>query len=263
MLFGHDFASPNHPQFPNKEAFADAKAMVIMMTYVMSDLHGQYQKYLRMLEKIGFSDSDDLYVLGDVVDRGPQSVELLRDMSMRTNVFPIIGNHDMTAALLLKKLCVEITEGNYATQITPELMKILAMWQMDGGQATLDGFRRLAADEREVLIAYLEEFSPYEMLEAAGRRFVLVHGGIPYDKRRLPLDEQSVHELVTERPDYAKRYYDHVYLVTGHTPTVNIGEAYRGRIYRANGHIAIDCGAGYDLPLGCIRLEDFAEFYVD
>ena len=40
------------------------------MTYVMSDLHGHYQKYLQMLDMIHFSDNDDLYMLGDVVDRG-------------------------------------------------------------------------------------------------------------------------------------------------------------------------------------------------
>ena len=47
------------------------------MTYVMSDLHGQYEKYRKLLDKIAFSDGDELYILGDVVDRGPQSAELL------------------------------------------------------------------------------------------------------------------------------------------------------------------------------------------
>lgn len=233
------------------------------MTYVMSDLHGQYNKYLQMLDLIHFSDDDDLYILGDTVDRGPQSVELLRDMSVRMNVFPILGNHDMTASLILKKLCVEITEENCDSQLNPEIMKILAMWLMDGGQATLDGFKRLSADEREALIEYLDEFTPYETACAGGNKFILVHGGIPYEKRSLPLAQQSVNELVTERPDYSKRYFSNAYLVTGHTPTINIGEEYSGRIYKANGHIAIDCGAGYDMPLGCIRLDDFKEFYVD
>ena len=233
------------------------------MTYVMSDLHGQYEKYLQMLDMIHFSDNDDLYILGDVVDRGPQSAELLQDMSMRMNVFPILGNHDMTAVILLRKLCTEITEDNYASQITPDIMEILAMWQMDGGQATLEGFKKLPADDRDVLLDYMDEFAPYETIEVAGNRFILVHGGIPYDKRNLPLSKQSVHELVIERPNYTKRYYNDVYLVTGHTPTINIGEEYRGRIYCANGHIALDCGAGYDISLGCIRLDDFKEFYVD
>jgi len=233
------------------------------MTYVMSDLHGQFEKYKAMLEKIGFTDDDDLYVLGDAVDRGPQPVELLTDMSMRPNVFPILGNHDMTAALLLGKLCAEITEDNYATQLNAELLKILAMWQADGGQTTLDGFKKLSPDDREALLDYLGDFAPYEVVRMDDRKFLLVHGGIPYGKRSIPLKEQSVHELVTERPDYGKRYFKSTVLVTGHTPTNLIEGAEGGRIFRQNGHIAIDCGAGFGGPLGCIRLEDMKEFYVD
>ena len=233
------------------------------MIYVMSDLHGQYSKFRRMLEKISFSDRDELYVLGDVVDRGPESAELLMDMSMRANVFPLLGNHDMTAAILLKKLCVEITEENHDTHLPAELLKIIAMWQSDGGQATLDSFRKLPPDDREFLVSYLEEFTPYELLEVEGRKFLLVHGGIPYDKRTLPLDKHPVSALVTERPDYSKQYYPNIYLVTGHTPTIHLGEKYAGRIYRANDHIAIDCGAGFGMPLGCLCLNDFREFYVE
>ena len=40
------------------------------MIYVMSDLHGCFDKYLLMLEKIKLSEKDTLYILGDVVDRG-------------------------------------------------------------------------------------------------------------------------------------------------------------------------------------------------
>ena len=41
------------------------------MVYLMSDLHGRYDKYLQMLEKISFSDEDELFLLGDLCDRGP------------------------------------------------------------------------------------------------------------------------------------------------------------------------------------------------
>ena len=40
------------------------------MIYAMSDLHGCYNLYVKMLEKINFSDEDTLYLLGDYVDRG-------------------------------------------------------------------------------------------------------------------------------------------------------------------------------------------------
>ena len=67
------------------------------MTYLMSDIHGNYDKYMKMLDLIRFTDRDELYVLGDVVDRGAESMKILRDMSLRINVFPILGNHDWTA----------------------------------------------------------------------------------------------------------------------------------------------------------------------
>ncbi len=233
------------------------------MTYVMSDLHGQYEKYRKMLEKIAFSDEDELYILGDVVDRGSQSAELLLDMSMRPNVYPILGNHDMTASVVLKKFCSLIDDDLCADMEQDSFIKLMAAWQLDGGNSTLDSFRKLPPEEREALLDYLEEFVPYECIEVNGHKFLLVHGGIPFGKRHIPMEKQEVGKLIFERPMYDLRYYEDITLVTGHTPTVTIDPAYRGRIYHKNGHLAVDCGAGFGLPLGCVRLEDFAEFYVE
>ena len=60
---------------------------------------------------------------------------------------------------------------------------------------------------------------------------------------------------------YAKTDYDRVYdparyLLTGHIPTFTIDPACDGKIYRKNGHIAIDCGVCHGKALGCIRLDD-------
>ena len=49
------------------------------MIYAMSDLHGCYDKYTKMLEKINFSDNDTLYILGDIVDRGPDGIKIWQD----------------------------------------------------------------------------------------------------------------------------------------------------------------------------------------
>ena len=233
------------------------------MTYIMSDLHGHYAKYLAMLDKIAFSDDDDLYILGDVVDRGPQSAELLLDMSMRPNVYPILGNHDRMAAVVLRKFCSPIEEETCADLETDSVIKLMAAWQLDGGNATLDSFKKRTPDEREALLDYLDEFLPYEYMEGNGHKFLLVHGGIPFGKRHLPMEQQDISDLLFERPDYNLRYYGNITLVTGHTPTVTIDPSYRGKIYHNNGHLAVDCGAGFGLPLGCVRLEDFKEFYVN
>ncbi len=233
------------------------------MVYVMSDIHGQYEKYCKMLEKINFSDEDELYVLGDVVDRGQDPIPLLRDMSMRFNVFPLLGNHDYMAAYILSKLNVEITEENYQTHLNSADIELLSAWLVDGGESTLAQYTALPSNERIYLLEYLAEFSPYEELTVGGKRFVLVHGGLSPFAEEKPLAAYDVFSLLVERPDYTKRYFSYKFLVTGHTPTCVIGEEYSGKIYQKNGHIAIDCGAGWGMPLGCIRLDDFCEFYVE
>ncbi len=42
-----------------------------MATYVISDIHGQYKMFLDLLDKIKLKDTDTLYILGDILDRGP------------------------------------------------------------------------------------------------------------------------------------------------------------------------------------------------
>ena len=53
-----------------------------MSTYVISDIHGNYEKYKRLLEMIDFKDQDTLYVLGDVIDRGPEGIKVLKDFDL-------------------------------------------------------------------------------------------------------------------------------------------------------------------------------------
>ena len=71
------------------------------MKYVIADVHGDYEKYTKMLELIQFSEEDELYVLGDVLDRGENGLKILQDMMLRPNVIPILGNHEYMASVAL------------------------------------------------------------------------------------------------------------------------------------------------------------------
>ncbi len=68
-----------------------------MSTYVMSDLHGNYNAYIKMLEIIDFKNSDMLYILGDILDRGPNPIKIIIDLMKRPNVEVIAGNHCVMA----------------------------------------------------------------------------------------------------------------------------------------------------------------------
>ena len=48
-----------------------------MATYVMGDVHGEYDKFMSLLEQIGLREEDTLYLMGDVLDRGPHPIKLL------------------------------------------------------------------------------------------------------------------------------------------------------------------------------------------
>lgn len=244
------------------------------MIYAIADIHGQYDKYLSMLTKINFCDDDILFVLGDVIDRGPHGMKILQDMMMRTNVYPILGNHEYMALTAIPWLMQEITDAT-VENIDPEMMQGLIEWMNVGGTASITEFRNLSREEQESILDYLSEFVLYEMIEAGGKEFVLVHAGLcNFDKRRT-LDDYDLSEVLFHKPDYDVRYFEDKYLVMGHTPTriayaaeqgVLLEELtnseYRDVIFKKNNHIAIDCGSSFGGKLGCICLDTLEEYYV-
>ena len=232
------------------------------MNYAMADLHGCYDKYLQMIDKIQLKNDDVLYILGDVIDRGDEGINILLDMMKRSNIIPILGNHEYMAYNIFKKFNVEITAENYNKHLDNEDMKMFETWMFNGGVTTLQAFSALDKEERRRIIDYLEEFNLYEEIEISGNRFLLVHGGIANFDINKPLCMYTLHDFIWGRCDYSKKYYPDKYLITGHTPTYNIDKEYKGRIYKNNNHIAIDCGAVFGERLGCICLDTMEEFYI-
>jgi len=235
-----------------------------MSTYVMSDLHGHYDAYVKMLEEIGFSDADVLYILGDIIDRGPHPVKILLDLMKRTNVRILAGNHCHMALECLPFLMQEITEESIA-KMKPDILLGLMDWNRNGAKATVDELRLYDKEIQKEIVEFISDFEMYAELSLGGKEFVLVHAGLGNFSPDRPLWDYELEELVWVRPDYGKAYYDDIYVVSGHTPTQFIDSNPRpGYIYQANHHIAIDCGC--NVPggrLGCLRLDDMKEFYVE
>lgn len=65
-----------------------------MAHYLMSDIHGEADRFHAMLKKIGFSKEDILIILGDVIDRGPDGIDLLLEIMDMPNVIMLLGNHE-------------------------------------------------------------------------------------------------------------------------------------------------------------------------
>ena len=68
--------------------------------------------------------------------------------------------------------------------------------------------------------------------------------------------------MIFKRCNYDRQYFDDKYVITGHTPTVMIDPAHRGKIYEKNNHIAIDCGCVFGFALGVYCLDTQEKYYI-
>lgn len=223
------------------------------MTYVMSDIHGNYQKFLAMLDLIGLREEDTLYIVGDLLDFGDESMELISDLSLRLNVYCIAGEHDYLAARMLAGFDKMLKSG---AAPDPEYIAEMTAWVKDGGQTTLEAFRALDGEEREGVLEYLEEMTLYEDLLVKGKRYVLTHAGIADYDVDAELDEYLPEDFFSEPLDASYALIDGATVVVGHVPTRS------GKIERGEGSIFLDCGACEGGKLGCLCLDTGKEYYV-
>ena len=234
------------------------------MTYVISDIHGEYDRFLEILRLIDLKEEDTLYVLGDVLDRGPHPIKTLLKLMEMPNVICIVGNHELMALDGFRFLDKPITEEN-VDAIDAEAIGNLTDWQRNGNASTLKEYRALSPEMRQEVVAFIMDFSMYEELTVAGQKYLLVHAGLGGYAPEKKIEEYSLKNLVWDRADYETKYFDDTIVITGHTPTQYIaGNPNPGRIYRHNNHIAIDCGCS--MPGGCLAaicLETGEEFYTD
>ena len=64
------------------------------MRYIISDIHGEYSLFIELMQKIGFSENDEFYICGDIIEKGDDSIKLLKLISEMPNVHAIRGNHE-------------------------------------------------------------------------------------------------------------------------------------------------------------------------
>lgn len=236
--------------------------MVSIATYVIADIHGEYDMFLELLDKIKLKETDTLYVLGDVLDRGPFPVTTLRKLMEMPNAICIVGNHELMALECLEFLRKEITNMSIE-ELDEKMLGNLVTWQYNGGKTTIEEFRGLDKNMQQAVMDYIRESLIYAELTVGENDYLLVHAGLGNFAPEKDMADYSLYDLVWKRADYEEKYFEDVYVVTGHTPTQEIaGNPKPGFIYRANHHIAIDCGACFPGGrLAAICLDTGEEFY--
>ena len=230
------------------------------MTYVISDLHGYPIEKLKMLlEKAEFGEDDFLYILGDVVDRnGDGGVGILLWLLEQVNVQLILGNHE---AMLLSCDFVfdEVTEDSLAA-MNSEKIELLNNYMLNGGDVTLKALRTIPREKQHDILDYLRDCPLYEAVTAGGKDYILVHSGLDEFSKNKKLSDYTAEELLWAWPELTDEYYDDIHTVFGHTPTMNYGEEYNGKIIKTRTWTDIDCGVSNGNEPVLLRLDDYAEF---
>lgn len=216
-------------------------------TYVISDIHGQYDAFIKMMELIDFTDNDELYIVGDIIDRGDGGLDLIKWISHHDNVLPMLGNHE----LLFVDNYIHDTESFYNT--------------LDQAREKYD------KEALEAIVSWMADMPECKLIKINGKNFYLCH--------TQAVNPDYFKEELTDRmfPDYEryKKYYNtkvmDIISIYGHIPTMQMRAWYEqgksNKIWKnCDGSIIdIDCGAGYPDKggcLGCLRLNDMEEFYV-
>ena len=219
-----------------------------MSTYVLSDLHGQYDKFMDMLKLTKFNDNDKMYILGDIFDRGPDPLKILDYIICKKNIDFIPGNHEY--------MFLEFYNTYDAR-----------LWSYNGGKTTMTQLMKRGEDYLKALYDYLTKLPLVKVHD----KFILTHAGLylPKNQNQYTLQEilnlQNAEFNLWSRSNINnERQYKDYTVICGHTPTLYVDpDQDQMSIVRRKGTIYIDCGATFsDGRLACLRLEDNKEFYI-
>ncbi len=209
--------------------------------YIIGDIHGHLLKLKKIITYINndIKPEDSIIFLGDYIDRGPSSFEVIEFLIELTNRFKVIfltGNHE---DMFIRFVNIGDNYSNYFS---------------NGGGYTIKSYE---ANMHDFIIPENHKmFYNNLKLYFEGDDFIAVHAGLNPGVKQL--NEQKRSDLIWIRENF---YRSHVKwektVIFGHTPTTYLNNSDAVYIDEKRNIIGIDTNAmssGY--PLSCIRWPD-------
>ncbi len=220
---------------------------------MISDIHGHLDPFMRLLKEVNYSPNhDQLILIGDYVDRGPKSkqvIEFVREL-VNEGAVALRGNHD-----------------DWFFQFITDPLEVSKNFYIHGGIETIESyvgdlrhsdFNRLETEEWAEYIRsnhaedveFLKNLNYYYEHDD----FICVHAGI--DPNHENWKDTSTRDFLWIRDEFIKatNLPTEKTIIFGHTPTVNIQKS--PDIYFAANKIGIDGGYTFGYQMNCLIYEN-------
>lgn len=260
----------------------------------MSDIHGCYNELLLMLDKIGLSDTDQLIMAGDYIDRGKNSYEVLKWIEHHSeNVRFVRGNHEeefLTYVNLMfqleqkENLRTDFSSNKDAIALYKTVKYSFRNKELSASYFDLYHTINNLLYHSDVTLndlcrwtEIIQKMPYYYELKVKDKTCIIVHAGYTEELNNINTSFSSFEEfcLYAREAGYQLGGKQHGMIIAGHTPTIVKGEfTYNeGNVFRYYDKekdcifYDIDCGCAFrkrepNAKLACIRLEDEKIFYV-
>ena len=219
--------------------------------FVISDIHGQYDSFLKMIKKIGLKREDLMIIAGDICDRGEKSYEIymkcMKMIKLGYNLKFILGNHE--------DMLLEDLENDYPLRYETEF-SIYRNSKYFNKKSMKEWYEENFFKEIKWLVKWLKNCP----LIISGNENIFVHAGLDL---QTDVEKQERETVLWTREEFwlnkesILEEYRSKNIYFGHTPNIN------GRISEKTDKIwDIDCGAFFTHFLGCVEVKSKEKIYV-
>ena len=169
--------------------------------YAISDIHGCIKTFKALLSKINFSKADELYLLGDYIDKGPKSKEII----------------DYIWGLQASGHTIHCLKGNHEQMMLDTLIdgSQLSSWLLHGGWNTISSFKvRWLKEIPDRYIHWMKQLPYYFELDD----YILVHAGLDFKYQNPFKSKRSMLWSRNWQDSINYNWLGHRVIIHGHTP---------------------------------------------
>lgn len=249
-----------------------------MSTYAFGDIHGCYDEFNSMLSEINYDyDEDTLVFVGDYIDRGRQSYEMIQWLleHQNNNIITIRGNHEEEFISNIDILC-SINDNFSLIDTCNKLHEANNYFDLYGTIRNLISEYNFSLSDLINWKNYFLKMPYVRQIHVNHMNYTIVHAGYTSSVQNMPYESREQFYLYARGEEvFTKSKVNHRRIIMGHTPTIIESEPFYndGRVkikydrQRRNIFYNLDCGCVFrnkyeNAHLACMRLEDFNLFYI-